>query len=69
MEQAGHIIDHDLSRCNTEHVVFEPEGMTIEELYQGYLWMYWKFYSFCSILRHMPAYKAQRKPYILFNLI
>lgn len=69
MEESGRIIDHDLSRYNTAHVVFEPEGMTVEELYKGYLWMYRKFYSLRSILRRMPTCKAQWKPYILFNLL
>jgi radical SAM superfamily enzyme YgiQ (UPF0313 family) len=69
MEETGRIIDYDLSMYNTAHVVFKPEGMKSEELYKGYLWMYRKFYSFRSILRRMPTHKAQREPYILFNLL
>ena len=68
MENSGRIIDRDLSKYNTAHVVFKPIGMTPEELYKGYLWMYRKFYSFRSILLRMPRQKAQRKPYLLFNL-
>jgi radical SAM superfamily enzyme YgiQ (UPF0313 family) len=69
MEEAGRITDRDLSRYNTAHVVFQPMGMTAEELYKGYLWMYRKFYSFGSILRRMPKQKEQRRPYLLFNLL
>ncbi len=68
MEAGGRITDHDLSRYNTAHVVFRPEGMTADELYQGYLRMYRRFYSFRSIFRRMPRQKAQCRPYLLFNL-
>lgn len=68
MEESGRITDHDLSQYNTAHVVFKPQGMTSEELYNGYLWMYRQFYSFRSIRRRMPKHRAQRKSYILFNL-
>lgn len=69
MECAGRITDKDLSKYNTAHVVYQPEGMTGEELYRGYLSMYRRFYSFGSILRRMPETKAQRVPYLLFNLV
>ena len=69
MEKAGRIIDRDLTRYNTAHVVFAPEGMTADQLYKGYLWMYRRFYSFASILRRMPKQKSQRWPYLLFNLL
>ncbi len=68
MEESGRITDHNLSKYNTAHVVFKPQGMTAEELYNGYLWMYREFYSLRSIIRRMPEHKAQRKSYMLFNL-
>jgi radical SAM superfamily enzyme YgiQ (UPF0313 family) len=68
MKEEDRIIDYDLSKYNTSHVVFKPKGMTGEELYEGYLWMYRKFYSFRNILRRMPEHEAQRKSYILFNI-
>lgn len=69
LDAAGRICDYDLSKYNTANVVFRPVGMTPEELYQGYLWMYRQFYSFTNILRRMPKSKAQRSPYLLFNLL
>ena len=69
MEEAGRITDRDLNRYNTAHVVFQPEQLTAEELYRGYLRMYRRFYSFRSILRRLPESKAQRVPYLLFNLL
>ncbi len=68
MEAAGRITDHNLENYNTAHVVFTPAGMTADELYQGYRWMYRQFYSFKNIARRFPEHKAQRKPYLMFNL-
>jgi len=68
MDEAGRIVDYDLSHYNTANVVFKPDGMTPEELYVGYLWMYKNFYTFHNIIRRYPEHKAQRKSYILFNL-
>lgn len=68
MREEGRITDDDLSKYNTAHVVFRPRGMTADELYRGYLWIYREFYSFFNIARRMPRHKAQRKSYLLFNL-
>ncbi|SMC59765.1 B12-binding domain-containing radical SAM protein [Papillibacter cinnamivorans] len=69
MEAEGRITQRDLSQYNTAHVVFAPRDMTAEELYNGYLWMYRRFYAFRSILRRMPQMKKQRMSYLLFNLL
>ncbi len=68
MEESGRIACYDLCLYNTAHVVFQPEGMTAQELYSGYLWMYRKFYSFSNIIRRMPEQKAQRQSFLMFNL-
>ncbi len=69
MQAEGRIIDHDLANYNTAHVVFAPRGMTARELYDGYLWMYRRFYSLRNILRRLPEHKAQRKSFLLFNFL
>lgn len=69
MKEEGRILDHELSRYNTAHVVFQPKGMTAEELYKGYLWIYREFYSFPNIWRRRPEHKAQRKSFFLFNIL
>ncbi len=69
LEAEGRIVEHDLSRYNTAHVVFQPKGMTAEQLRQGYLWIYRQFYSLRNIMRRMPEGGARRKPYLLFNLL
>jgi radical SAM superfamily enzyme YgiQ (UPF0313 family) len=68
MDAAGRIIDYDLGKYNTSNVVFKPAGMTSEELYKGYRWMYRQFYSFKNIIRRFPKSKVQRKSFLLFNL-
>lgn len=69
MKEEGRISDSDLSKYNTSHVVFQPKGMTAEELHEGYLWIYREFYSWRSILCRLPEHRAQRKAYLLFNLL
>ena len=68
MDEAGRITCRDLSKYNTAHVVFRPSGMTADELYSGYLRIYQEFYSLRNILRRFPECRAQRKPFLLFNL-
>ena len=68
MDKAGRITDRNLGKYNTANVVFTPAGMTAEELYEGYRWMYRQFYSFPNIIRRFPKNKGQRKSYLLFNL-
>ncbi len=65
----GRITDYNLTHYNTAHVVFEPQKMSADELYQGYLWIYKKIYSCKNILRRMPKTKRQIIPYLAFNLL
>lgn len=63
----GRITDLDWGHYNTSQVVFTPKLMTAEELYEGYLWIYRRFYSWKNILLRMPRSREQRLPYLLFN--
>ncbi len=69
MKEEGRLLTDDLSLYNTAHVVFRPRGMTAEELYDGYLWMYRQIYSWKNILRRIPEQPDQRAAYFLFNLV
>ena len=69
MQAAGRITSHDLSRYNTAHVVFRPQGMTPDVLYQGYLKVYRDVYSLKNIFRRLPRAKDQRMGYLFFNLL
>ena len=68
MRAEGRILTDDLSKYNTAHVVFRPKGMTPDELYEGYLWMYRQVYSLRNIIRRRPEDRRQRMSYWLFNL-
>lgn len=65
----GRIFDHDLTHYNTANVVFNPAGMTAEELAEGYKWIYSKFYSWKSIFKRIPEAKEQRIAYLEFALL
>ena len=68
MKAEGRLTDDNLSNYDTAHVVFQPKGMTAQELYDGYLWIYREVYSWKNILRRTPKSLSQFVPYYLFNL-
>lgn len=63
----GRIFDTDWSHYNTSNVVYRPKNMTPEELYDGYRWLYFQFYSLRNIYRRMPDAACLKIPYLLFN--
>lgn len=63
------IIDFNLSNYNTAHVVYEPKNMTKEELYNGYIGIYKKIYSFKNIIKRLPKSKKQWIPFLAFNFL
>ncbi len=69
LKEQGRIVSDNLELYNTAHVVFEPKGMTKEELYRGYIWIYKQIYSFKNIIKRIPKAKQQKAPYLLFNLL
>ena len=69
MAEDGRLTSHDLSLYNTANVVFRPQGMSEEELYEGYLWIYRKIYSFKNILKRMPKARHQKSTYLMFNFL
>jgi radical SAM superfamily enzyme YgiQ (UPF0313 family) len=51
----GRIISHDWSHYDHHTVVFQPKNMTPRELAEGHHHVQSEFYSFSSILRHIPS--------------
>jgi radical SAM superfamily enzyme YgiQ (UPF0313 family) len=51
----GRIISDDWSRYDHRTVVFRPKNMTPQELAEGHRYVQSEFYSFSSILRHIPS--------------
>ena len=64
----GRIVDTDPRHYNTAHAVFEPLGMSRQELMRGYRWIYDEFYSWASIMRRLPDDPQRRTSFLLFNL-
>ena len=66
---SNRITDFNLSKYNTASVVFEPLGMTKDELYNGYIGVYKELYSFKNIIKRMPKRGFQVFPYLTFNFL
>lgn len=67
LKDENRIVDENSYHYNTSHVVFQPKMMTAQELKQGYLWMYKRFYSFRNIIERLPEDIYMWMPYLLFN--
>jgi radical SAM superfamily enzyme YgiQ (UPF0313 family) len=65
----GRILDSNLAHYNTSHAVFQPKGMSAEELQKGFLWMYREFYSWRRIRDRLPEAREQWAAYLLFNVL
>jgi radical SAM superfamily enzyme YgiQ (UPF0313 family) len=50
----GRIISRDWSQYDHHTVVFQPKNMTPRELAEGHRYVQSEFYSFSSIIRHIP---------------
>lgn len=66
-KEEGRIICNDLTKYNTSHVTFQPKNMTPQQLRDGYMGMYKRFYSYKNIFSRMPENKRLVPSYLLFN--
>jgi radical SAM superfamily enzyme YgiQ (UPF0313 family) len=55
LKDQGRIISDDWSHYDHHTVVFQPKNMTPQELAEGHHYVKSEFYSFSSILRHVPS--------------
>ena len=69
MRSEGRILTDNLALYNTAHVVYQPKGMTRQELYKGYLRIYKEIYSLKNIFLRCPESKDIRAAYFLFNFL
>jgi len=53
LEAEGRIIPSSWSDYDMEHINFQPKGMTIAQLQEGYDWLNRSFYSFPSMYRRL----------------
>ena len=66
MMNAGRITDFDLRNYTTSEVVYNPIGLSPEQLKKGYENIYKEIYSWKNIFRRLPKY--QKTAYLLFNI-
>ncbi len=69
MENEGRLLHRDWSRYDTAHVVFQPRRMSVEELEQGYAWIYQRLFSHTSIWRRRPADWHAVPPYLAMSYL
>lgn len=53
LEAEGRIISNDWRDYDMEHINFQPKGMTVAQLQEGYDWLNRSFYSFPSMYRRI----------------
>lgn len=53
LEAEGRIISNDWRDYDMEHINFQPKGMSIKELQEGYDWLNRSFYSFGSMYKRI----------------
>lgn len=69
LKREGRILHRDWDRYDTAHVVFEPKGMSAEELYDGYAWCYRRLFSHRSIWRRRPSDPRAVLPYLAMSYL
>lgn len=57
------IVSYDWDKYDQGHIVYRPMNLTPEELREGHMAAYKKFYSFPSILRRFPTNSSRSKFY------
>ncbi len=68
-ERENRILHRDWSRYDTAHVVFQPRCMSVEELEQGYAWIYQRLFSHVSIWRRRPEDWRAVFPYLAMSYL
>jgi radical SAM superfamily enzyme YgiQ (UPF0313 family) len=53
LEAEGRIVSNNWRDYDMEHINFQPKGMTIRELQEGYDWLNRSFYSFSSMYQRI----------------
>lgn len=69
MREEGRLLTEDWSYYNGKtRVAFQPENMTAEELFNGYMWFRKKFYSIPSIVKRMMVSRTNIFHNLIMNL-
>jgi radical SAM superfamily enzyme YgiQ (UPF0313 family) len=60
LKRQGRLLHENWDYYDTQHVVFQPQGMTTDQLTQGYLWAWKESYRLPSIARRLLRSGATR---------
>jgi radical SAM superfamily enzyme YgiQ (UPF0313 family) len=63
------LLHTDWSRYDTAHVVFRPRRMSVEQLADGYAWLYRRLFSHASIWRRRPQDWRAVAPYLAMSYL
>lgn len=69
MESEGRLLHRDWNLYDTSHAVFRPRHLTVEQLEQGYDWLYRRLFSLTSIWRRRPAGLSAVAPYLAMSVL
>jgi radical SAM superfamily enzyme YgiQ (UPF0313 family) len=69
LEAERRIVHRDWRLYDTANVVFEPAGMTAEQLFEGYQWCYRQLFSHRSIWRRRPRDWRAVPPYLAMSYL
>lgn len=64
MEAEGRILHREWEKYDTANVVFRPKNMTVDELAEGYAWLYAHVFSHASIWKRRPDAASAVLPYL-----
>jgi radical SAM superfamily enzyme YgiQ (UPF0313 family) len=69
MEKAGRVVSYDWDKYDQGHIVFRPENLTPEQLREGHMRAYRKFYSLSSMAKRFPIRGTRsRLHWSLYNM-
>ena len=68
MESEGRLLHKDWEKYDTAHVVFRPKKVTVEQLQEGYVWLYKKGLSMKSIVLRLARARTNPQFFVPDNL-
>ncbi|MCG6918365.1 MAG: B12-binding domain-containing radical SAM protein [Deltaproteobacteria bacterium] len=68
MESEGRLLHKDWERYDTAHVVFRPRKMTVEQLEEGFVWLYKRALSMKSIVLRLARARTNPQFFLPDNL-
>jgi radical SAM superfamily enzyme YgiQ (UPF0313 family) len=68
LEEEGRLLHNDWEKYDTAHVVFRPKKMTVEQLEQGFIWLYKKTLSLGSIVLRLARARTNPQFFVPDNL-